>query len=114
MRKHTVKPALIFFFAFILCGFLTGTTLAATSAQPCNKNGSSGPALLHDGLPCPDMKSKNPEVAWEDEEDPEETDTGQEENKKNAIREDMTLKHFERLAPEEPNPGTLTHIKPFG
>ena len=114
MKKHTLKPALIFFFAFILCGFLTGTTLAATTGQPCDKNGSSGPALLQNGSPCPDMKSKNPEVAWEDEEDPEETDTGQEENKKNAIREDKTLKHFERLALEDPDLGTLSNIKPFG
>lgn len=115
MRKHTLKPALIFLLVFILGGFFTGTCIAA-SEKPCNKKSFFSTPFQQNGEPCPDTQAVGTEVAKDNINEKEQGgETGQEEETKDTRKnKDKTLNLFEQLALEDPNLGVAAKIEPFG
>src|SRR3972149_319122 len=136
MRKHALKPALIFLFFFILAGCLTAPSIA-NAGQPCKKDGLFKTAAQNNDKPCPEFKKNESEIIREDnkpeqkleqEEAEDELEKADQEKKKvkdtdaekkndnaeDVEDEEKTTNFFEQLAAEDPNFEFSAKIKPFG
>lgn len=143
MRKHALKPALIFLFFFILAGCLTAPRTAEAAGEPCKKDGSFKTVSQKNDKPCPEIKNNASEFAVEDnspeqkqklEQEEPEQEIKKTDKKKTKINEndkdnknvddemdddavddvDKTTDFFEQLAAEDPDLEFSTKIKPFG